>query len=466
MTQRMLREAVQEEMETRKRRRSMSFVEFCEHVSPSLDWRLPHTKYLCEVAQQMADGLLKRVIVLMPPQHGKSETFTIHLNAYKLYRDPSKRIVLGANTQRLVNTFSRRIRRLVEELIPLADDQQAVESWATSGGGGLRAVGIGASVTGNPADELHIDDPIVGAEDAESQSQRNKIWEWYAFEAATRVPKYAPRTLITTRWHEDDIVGRILGSEDAHLWTVIDIKALAEENDPLGRSEGQALFPARFDEEYLAQQKRDMGERAFNALYQNNPKPREGLMFKTSKLNYIDAHEVPENARYVRYWDKAGTEGGDGAETAGVKMGMTGAGKDRRFYVVDVVHGRWSALQREEQMRQTAEMDGRDTDVWIEQEPGSGGKESAESTVANLSGFKVYKEIVSGKGSKELRAETFSAQVEAGTVYIVRAPWNQQYRDQLGGFPHGKLKDMVDGSSGAFRKLIDAPMGASFRGWE
>ena len=149
----------------------------------------------------------------------------------------------------------------------------------------------------------------------------------------------------------------------------------------------------------------------------------------------------------MRYWDKAATEGG-GARSAGVLIARTDRGL---YYVEDVVCGQWSALKREQIMRATAERDGREVAIWTEQEPGSGGKESAEASVRNLAGFSVHTDRVSG--SKCERAAPLAAQCEAGNVKIVRGAWNQGYLEELCSFPLGSFADQVDASSGAFNKL-------------
>ncbi len=159
---------------------------------------------------------------------------------------------------------------------------------------------------------------------------------------------------------------------------------------------------------------------------------------------------LPPNLPAVRYWDKAGTKGGKGAESAGVKI----AGPWKGMYIVaDVVHGRWSSLERNTVMKQVAERDGKEVTVWTEQEPGSGGLESAETTIRMLAGWDVHKEPV--RGDKVTRASPFSAQSEAGNVAMVKAEWNEPFLRQLHGFPDG-LKDMVDAAGGAFNKLAAA----------
>lgn len=457
-----MRALVRKEKEQRALRRSMTFLEFCIACAPTLDWDAPHFVHMREYAEKVLSGETKRLMVFMPFQHGKSEFWTIHFTAYLLYKNPAERIILGCHTQRLADKFSRRIRRLVSQFVPLADDQQAVTDWATVAGGGIRAVGAGGAVVGNPGDTLIIDDPIVGREEAESKIMRDKVWDWYVQELKSRIPESGRQILIMTRWHIDDIAGRLMGSEEyGGTWQRVRLPALAEVDDPLGRIKGEALYPARYGRSYFLEQRVLMGERPFASVYQQDPKPREGMMFKTHKLDIVEA--APAGGTFVRYWDKAGTAGGTGAETAGVKLQVT---DDGETYVHDVTHGRWSALEREEIIKAVATQDGTATEVWVEQEPGSGGKESAESTIRGLNGFRAYADRVSGEGSKVVRAEPFAAQVEAGNVKLVRGRWNQDFIEQLGAFPDGRLKDMVDAASGAYTKATERKRkSGGFKAW-
>jgi predicted phage terminase large subunit-like protein len=439
----------------------MSFYEFCVATTPELNWDARHVEYLREVLDKVTAGEIDKVMVFMPFQHGKSEQATIHYAAYRIYRKPSERVILATNTQKLADKFSRRIRKLVSIYVPLADDQQALTDWATQSGGGLRAVGWGASVVGNPGDILFMDDPIVGREEAESKLNRDRVWDSYLQELKSRIPENGPQVLIMTRWHEDDIAGRLLASEYGKDWTVVRLPAVAEENDPIGRAVGEALFPERYSTAYFDEQRTLMGERMFASVYQQDPKPREGMLFKVQFMEIVDA--APAGGKYMRYWDKAGTAGGNGAETAGVKVQLA---NDGTVYIHDVEHGRWSALEREQVIKNTATMDGTACHVCVEQEPGSGGKESAESTVRGLAGYVVHVDRVSGEGSKVLRAEPFAAQVEAGNVKMVRGEWNAVFRDQLAAFPDGRLKDMVDAASGAFTKLAEMRgKSGGFKAW-
>jgi len=258
-----------------------------------------------------------------------------------------------------------------------------------------------------------------------------------------------------TRWHEDDLAGRILASDDAASWTVVGLPALAEDDDPLGRAEGEALCPERYDLEALARIRVVLGN-SFYALYQQRPQAPEGEFFQRQWFEIVPA--VPNDMEtFVRYWDKASSLGGD--FTAGVLMGRKGG----LYYVLDVVRGQWVGSDRETIIRQTAELDtqrwGRVT-YWIEQEGGSGGKDSAEATIQNLAGFAVFADHPTG--DKATRAEPYQAQCMAGNVKLHRGPWIPAYLSELTGFPTGRYDDQVDGSSGAFNKIA---LGRTVRAW-
>jgi predicted phage terminase large subunit-like protein len=174
-------------------------------------------------------------------------------------------------------------------------------------------------------------------------------------------------------------------------------------------------------------------------------RPMSGLIFNRGWFELVKA--APVEGSRVRYWDKAGTAGG-GDYSCGVRLARSEAGL---YYVEDVIRGQWSSLERNNVMLQTARHDGAACTIHIEQEPGSGGKESAETSVRMLAGYPVHAEPVTG--DKVTRAQPLSAQCEAGNVKLVAAPWNEPYLAELHAFPVGAHDDQVDASSGAFNKL-------------
>ncbi len=701
------------ERERRRRRRGLDFDAWLPTVSPTYHWRWLHLQHIRAQVARVTRGEIDRLILTVPPRHGKSEMVTVRYPAWVLEQDPSQRVIVGAYNQTLANKFSRKTRNIARQRLTLNDERTAVDDWETGAGGGLRAVGVGAGITGMGGNLIVIDDPVKNRAEANSLAYRDRVWDWYTddlytrlepggkmilimcmtgdtpvlmadgaerplrdIRAGDRVATYdngrlgtstvrnhrsngldsvfrikmicgkivhanerhpflvqehgqfkwirlrnlttgqrivtakdnggsgkgklaslmdaknplalvatAPRitarrcgqtgivlqqltqstagmcasssdmelpapsttqclkrkaesalsvgsrqatmcerigaessaltiamtqtqsedfcaTTATlpwdtlrqkqqrllfsntsdftttqiesiepagvaevfdvqiedtenfianglvshnTRWHEDDLAGRLLTSEEADAWHVVNLPALAEADDPLGREPGEALCPERYDEQDLARIKTVMGN-SFSALYQQRPTAPDGEFFKRAWFEIVGG--APVDCAWVRYWDKAGTAG-DGDYTAGVLMGR----KAGIFYIADVVRGQWSAGDRERIIRQTAEMDAQrgSVRIWHEQEPGSGGKDSADATTRNLAGFPVYVERATG--DKATRAEPLAAQAQAGNVKIVRGAWNAGYLSELTSFPQGSNDDQVDASSGAFNKL-------------
>jgi len=425
----------------------LSFDAWLPIITPWWTWDWPYLRLIQAQLDQVTAGRVRKLMLFMPPRHGKSELTTVRYPVWRLERDPAMRVIVGAYNQTLADKFSRKSRRIALQRFSLSQERTAVEDWETTRGGGLRAVGVGGGITGQGGDLIIIDDPVKSREEANSPAYRERVWDWYTQDLYTRLEPGGSMILIMTRWHEDDLAGRILASEDGPNWEILSLPALAEPGDPLGRALGESLCPKRFTAEDLAKIRTVLGTWAFTALYQQRPLPAEGGMFKLAWFEIIHAAPVSAVAR-VRFWDKAGSAGRNDY-TAGVRIAKT---REGIYIIEDVVRGQWSALEREKIIRQTAELDGRSVPVWIEQEQGSGGKESAENSIrTTLAGYIVHAERPST--DKVIRAEAFSAQCEAGNVKLVRADWNAAYLAEIASFPEGAHDDQVDASSGAFNKL-------------
>lgn len=209
------------------------------------------------------------------------------------------------------------------------------------------------------------------------------------------------------------------------------------------------LDPVRMTRKVLRAEEKNMGQFAYSSQFRQQPVPPGGGMFKADKLTIITAVPASDHVvRRIRFWDKAGTSG-KGAFTVGVRMAVT---KFDRYIVEDVIRGQWDSYVRESVIKRTAEVDGRGCEVGLEQEPGSGGKESAESTVRMLAGYKV--KVIRVDTSKVDRADTFSVQVNGGNVYLMAGEWNAAFIEEVKHFPWAKFKDQIDGSSGAFGVLL------------
>lgn len=218
--------------------------------------------------------------------------------------------------------------------------------------------------------------------------------------------------------------------------------------EPDDRQPGEALCPERYDIHKLRKREKRLGAYYWNAIYQQRPTPPDGNMFKRDWFNFVD--DVPFAAKRVRWWDKAGTQG-EGDYTAGVLMARLGDD----YYIEDVIRGQWSAKERDDIIKRTAEIDriryNGMVQIWGEQEPGSSGKDVAAAFVKMLSGYPARTET--STGDKEVRADPMAAQAEAGSIKIKRGAWNKAYLDEMTSFPYGTNDDQVDGSSGAFNKL-------------
>jgi predicted phage terminase large subunit-like protein len=453
-----VRDALRAEVE-RKTVRQMSvrpeaggYLDFVRRsIPPSWNTDAPHMRLIAEHIDAVERGEIDRLAIHMPPRHAKTETVTVRYPVYALLRDPEENVLITGYNERFARRLGRKARNVAQGRVEMDPAKQAADEWSTVQGGVLMTRGVGSPPTGIGFRRIIIDDPIRRREDAESEIYREKVWDWYTDDLYTRLEPGGAIVLIMTLWHEDDIGARAVASEPGR-WTVLKLPALAEEGDVLGRPVGAALWPARYDVESLNRIRDVMaqneGLRGWEALYQQNPTAREGAFFKVGRFAYVDASEVPQQLRSARAWDQAATEGA-GDYTAGVKM--AGPDKQGRYYVMDVVRGQWATDRRDETIRGTAHADGASVMIRGVQDPGSAGVDSAKAFVKLLAGFNVNTERATG--SKEVRADPFSAQVNAGNVCIVRGHWNTAFVEELRTFPTGKHDDQVDAASDAFSQL-------------
>jgi predicted phage terminase large subunit-like protein len=387
------------------------------------------------------DGI-RRLMVMMPPRHGKSELCSKYVPSWFLGVFPDRRVILTSYEATFAATWGRKSRNLLEEhshrfRVQVASSPSAADAWDIAGHqGGMMTAGMGGAITGKGAHLLIIDDPVKNAEEANSETIREKHWDWYTSTAYTRLEPDAAQIIVQTRWHEDDLCGRILAAaaDGGEPWRVLKLPALG--------NDGAALWPERFDADKLASIRRAIGEYYFSALYQQEPTPREGSMFMVSKLEIVD--EPPSGLKMVRAWDMAATKD-DGDFTAGVKMGAAG---DGLYYVLDVTRGQWSTDERDSMIRLTASIDGRPVRILLPEDPGAAGKSMVAHQVRMLAGYTVRSERVTG--DKITRADPFSSQVNAGNVRLVRGPWNRAFIEELRTFPRGKHDDQVDAAADAF----------------
>ncbi len=257
-----------------------------------------HLNLLNKKLLDVADGKIKRLLIAMPPRHGKSEFASKTFPAWFLANWPDKRVIVASYAAEFAASWGRKARTLLQEHglrffdVSLRHDSKAADAWNIEGhAGGMQTCGVGGPLTGKGADVLIIDDPIKNAEEANSEVYRQKTWDWYISTAYTRLEPGGSVILIQTRWHEDDLAGRILkhAKETGEEWTIINLPALAEPGDALGREPDQPLWPERYDREALEGIRKTVGSYFFSALYQQRPVPPEGGLFKKSWFRYYAA---------------------------------------------------------------------------------------------------------------------------------------------------------------------------------
>lgn len=444
----------------------LTFREFIRRVNPRFKF-YRHLEILIDVLQRVADGELHRLMVFMPPRHGKSETVSRLFSAYYVYRWPERFVGLSSYAAALAYTLSRNARdNYVAAGGPLS--VEGIEHWETGEGGGLWAAGVGGPITGKGGHLLLVDDPLKNAEDAASETIREKQKEWWRSTFYTREEPGGAIVVIMTRWHQDDLAGWLLSREtsadaddedaEPERWHLVFMPALMTElpqlpptvtveSDP--RLPGEPLAPERYPLKRLARIRRNAGSYFWTALYQQWPTPPDGEAFKREWFSYLDRPpDETDMLRWVRYWDKAGSISKSAKYTAGVKVGIT---RDRRIIIAHVVRGKWTTGDRRNVMRQTAQADGIGVTVGIEQEPGSSGLDSVRDEKRLLLGFDVFSDTPTG--DKDTRLRPFAAQAEAGNIYLVRGAWNEGYVDELCAIPNGTYRDQADATAGAFNRL-------------
>jgi predicted phage terminase large subunit-like protein len=409
----------------------------------------PHVLALCEHLEALERREIARVVVTMPPRHGKTLHVSQALPSWYLGRRPREHVILASHSAELAEQNSRRARGFVLDPrwpfeAQVSRESAAVGRWHTPDGGGLIAAGVRGAITGFGADLLVVDDPVKDREDADSEAIRESTWSWWTDVAMTRLHSKAIVLLCQTRWHEDDLTGRVLNSRGADAWTVLSLPAFAEENDAIGRVEGEPLWPDRYGVDALEQQRETMGSRSFAALYQQRPAPAEGATFKRSWLEGRFAN-VPESARVVQAVDASFGKGVASDYSAVITVATDG----RSFYVLHAARGRWDFNDLCARIKSEAAAWG--PEVVVVEDAAAG--QSAIQELKRTTGLPIVP--VKPQGSKLARAESVSPLFEAERVFFPadESRWRDELIEELASFPSGRHDDQVDGLVYALDRL-------------
>ncbi|WP_408737352.1 phage terminase large subunit [Acetobacter senegalensis] len=483
----------QAELKNRSHARQ-NLLDFTRYTMPGYQSGVHH-HLLCQKLDAVERGTITRLMVFMPPRHGKSELVSRRFPAWYLGRHPHKQVISASYGATLAQDFGRDVRNLVASrrfhaLFPsvtLAADSAARDVWHTNAGGVYAAMGIGGGLTGKGAHLAIVDDPIKDRQEAESPTRRAAVWDWYRAVLRTRLMPGGAIVLVMTRWSPDDLAGRLLDdmqNNTGEAWDVLSLPALAGPQDALGRPIGASLWPQAFPAEDLAHIRLAIGAREWSALYQQNPTPAEGALFKTAFISVVDAIPIgsfptqpdpthparpfttdrapaPMSGKAtVRRWDLAATRASTRPNadwTVGVKMMRL---SDGRFCVADVARLRGDPAQVEAAILATAAQDGPQTEIILPQDPGQAGVAQARYLTGKLAGYRVR--TVRESGDKATRAAPFAAQVNAGNVLALRAAWTPAFLEELAAFPAAAHDDQVDAAAGAFTALTETTPLPSF----
>jgi predicted phage terminase large subunit-like protein len=464
-----------------------SFYEFVKrfwgeiiHQEPVWNW---HIELFCHELEKIARRVVEHkpkeydLVINVPPGSTKSTIFSVMFPAWVWTFAPWTSFICASYAYSLAMDLSRRGRLVVKSdkyaklfgEIELAHDLDSKGYWGNTEGGTRYSAGAGGMVTGLHGDFVVVDDPINPRE-ALSEAELKNVNTWMKETLPTRVrdKSVVPTILVMQRLHQNDPTAFMIErAKEEGATPVRHINLPAEMTDANRESvrprrvrkkyKDGLLDPVRMPRKVLQASRAALGEYAYAGQFGQSPVPQGGGMFRIANVEFADPPR--KMVRRVRFWDKAGTHQA-GAYTVGALMGLDRWGT---FWVLDIIRGQWDAGERERIIRQTAEMDGKGVTVGVEQEPGSGGKESAQNTVKNLAGWKVV--VDRPTGDKITRADPFAVQVNSGNVKLAKGEWNAIYMNELQFFPYSKTKDQVDASAGAFTVINDTRrIGGLFHG--
>ena len=546
-------------------RSDADFQTWLKSVSPNMNWDWKYQKYIYKHLQRVTDGTCKRLMIFLPPRHGKSELVTVRYAGWRLWNDPKMRVIISSYNQKLADKFSRSIRSLLsteeDKHNPQADHSTATGSqqvdrpvidgrvrdtagaavcttevltptaaaptrmfppsrtintasqWETALGGGVKAVGVGAGVTGFGAQLVVIDDPVKSRAEAESETYREKLWNWYNNDLYTRLEPDASIVLIQTRWHQDDLAGRLLREmqDGGDKWDVINLPALAENNeapergqltrtdapafaaavdnatfgkeeeragsprsgdeasgrqrsgdeasgrqrsgDELGRTPGAALCPDRFDENKLADIQRQLGSYSFSALYQQRPTPAEGGIFKRAWFDRI-IDRAPDALEWKRGYDLAVSTKTSSCFTASFRVAI-----DKETGNMYIADGFRKRLEYPDQKRYVIER----VSAEINTEHGIEKALHGQALIQDLRReTRTHGKNLRGIGvttDKVTRALKWAPLAEEGKIILINGPWIREFLDEVCQFPGGQFDDQIDAVSLAVTMFDDKGKG-------
>ncbi|MZQ99490.1 MAG: phage terminase large subunit [Acidaminobacter sp.] len=451
--------------DVRMRLAQIRYWEYVKYVHRGRWIEAPYLIYICDMVQSFLEGSLKgedgtEIMILcisLPPQHGKSMSITETLPSWVLGKYKTWRVIEVSYNEDFARKFGRRNKEKINEFgekifgVRVSKVTSAQDEWELDNGiGSMLSRGVGGSITGNPGDLILIDDPVKNRQEAESEVYRERVWDEWLNSIRTRLSAKGKTIVIMTRWHEDDLVARILKNEGKRAM-YINLPCEAEENDPLMREPGEALgsvlgkdnaWLTEFKPVYLTKE----GSRVWQSLFQGRPTAAEGNLFKRSWFRFY-AKRPEYFDEIIQSWDCAFKDSDGSDFVSGQVWGRIGA----EYYLLDCV---------------TERLDLPDTCSAIMQMTAKWPKSLIKLVEDKANGPAVIQLLqtripglipINPEGGKIARANAVSPAFESGNVFLPDAdiaPWVVEYMDELCAFPSGAHDDRVDSTTQALNRLI------------
>jgi len=450
-----------------------SFKKFVEYTKADYEFNWHH-ELLCKKLEAFALGKIKRLMIFMPPRHGKSELASRRLPAWIFGINPNARIISTSYSAELSASFNRDVQRIIDEpkysevfpntFLNTKNVRTDSSKWIRNNDvfeivghkGMYRCAGVGGSITGTGGDFLIIDDPIKNYEEAKSATMRRKVIEWYSSTLYTRQEKDAGIMIIQTRWHEDDLSGYLIDqskteAEFSDKWEVLSLPALSTgetAHDPRINFD-EPLWENKYNHNWLMTTKNTLGSFQFSALYQQNPTPDEGSFVK---LSWVKTCEVAPDYFHeiIQSWDMSfGSTTSNASFVVGSVYGRIGAS----IYLIDQVRGQWNFSETIAQFKRMNLKHPKATRKLVERK--ANGQAVIDSLRLEVTGIIPVDPI----GSKESRLASCQPMYEAGNIFYVKAPYTEDHIEEIISFPNGKFNDRVDTESQALNYFRQKPHG-------
>jgi len=411
-----------------------------------------HIQLIAQNLEKLESGEIKRLAVFMPPRHGKSMLCSEFFPAWYLGNNPQDFVIQATYAQELADDFGRKVRNQLNSedfnkafpQVALRSDSTSAKRFHTMQGGTYSAVGAGGAITGRGAHLLIIDDPIKGREDAESDVQRRNLIEWYKSVAYTRLMPGGKIIIIQTRWHQDDLAGFIL-NESQEDWKVLDLPAID--------SSGNALWPEAYNVEALEKIRQTVGERVWNALYQQQPTNEEGSIIKRDWWNIYKEDKIPTLSYVIQSYDTAYSTRDTADFSACTTWGVFTARDENNVpYDAAILLDAWKERLEYPELRKRANdsyYEWRPDQVLIEK------KASGQSLIQDLRRSGVPVITYSPDRDKVSRTHSVASMFEGGLVFTMDQDWTKSVIEESAAFPYGKHDDIHDTCVQALLRIRD-----------